>query len=511
MYQGKFDAKKKNADVSVSELVAQRKAASQKTPNAAASGRRTPARRETNVDKTPAKKKRRGPRRGTVIFYTLFFMFVLVFYTSLYFVMGALRDWLVAYESAQPTLKCQQVFEEYFADPDWGKLYDAAAISDTVYEGKDAFAAYMEEKVGDTELTYVETSAGLSGDMKYVVRLDDENLATFTLVNQNTAEKETDIPDWQLGAIQFNFQREGSYDIRIPEGWTAAVNGIPLDDSNVVRIATPKAAEYLPEGMECGRTCTLQVNGLIAQPTVTVTDESGSQAALSYDEEARTFFAEIAEETITEEERELALKALKTHSTYAISRSVTDADLAKYFKRGTTTFTSVTSMDRRWIQAPRSYDFLDETVTDMCRYSDSLYSVRVCFTMTQTRGDGSVKENTIEQSMFFEKQTSGKWLCIEMTAVDVSQPTEQVRLIFMNEDTVLEDQFYAADTDMLTCPQVSAPEGKALTGWMMEQKDERGNSVMHLVFQTDENGVANLPTGTILEPMTLYPLFEKTE
>lgn len=129
-------------------------------------------------------------------------------------------------------------------------------------------------------------------------------------------------------------------------------------------------------------------------------------------------------------------------------------------------------------------------------------------TLNQHRASGSVKESVIDQSLFFEKQSSGKWLCYEMTAVDVSKPVEQVRLTFQNGDTMLESNFYDADSTQITCPVVSAPEGKSFSGWMTEEKNESGNPVMNLVFQPDENGNAILPSGTILQPMTLLPLFE---
>ena len=162
------------------------------------------------MKKSAPAKKEKGPRMGGVVFYTCFFAYVLLFYAATFVGMQFLRNWLVDYESSRPTLKSQEVFEANFGDPDWGKLYDAAAVTDTVYEGKEAFITYMEEKVGDKELTFMETSTGLSKDKKYVVRLDNEKLATFTLVDHNQSQAETDIPDWQLGQIEFLFQRQGT-------------------------------------------------------------------------------------------------------------------------------------------------------------------------------------------------------------------------------------------------------------------------------------------------------------
>lgn len=143
-----------------------------------------------------------------------------------------------------------------------------------------------------------------------------------------------------------------------------------------------------------------------------------------------------------------------------------------------------------------------------CRYSDNLFSVRVSVTLNQYRSNGSVKESNIDQSLFFEKQSSGKWLCYAMTAVDVSKPVQQVRLTFKNGDTILESNFHDASSAQVKCSIVPAPEGKHFSGWMTEEKDESGASVMNLVLQPDENGNAMLPSGTTLQPMTLLPLFE---
>ena len=122
--------------------------------------------------------------------------------------------------------------------------------------------------------------------------------------------------------------------------------------------------------------------------------------------------------------------------------------------------------------------------------------------------DGSVKTTDITQSMFFAKNSAGDWVCYEMTAVDAGEWIEEVRLVFVKDGEVLSDTFVDAESAAVTCPLVSVPEGKTFKGWTVEEKDETGNTVLRLKFSPDETGVMNLPTGTVLTPMTLSPLFE---
>ena len=134
MYQGKFEKKIKQAEA------------------------------PTPVKKNPSasSKRSRGPRLSSVVFYAVFFLCVFLFYSATYFGLLELRNWLNRYELAQPSTKSEEVFTKLFTDPDWGTLYDMAGIQDTAYESRDAFVSFMESTVGDSELTYIETSTGLS-------------------------------------------------------------------------------------------------------------------------------------------------------------------------------------------------------------------------------------------------------------------------------------------------------------------------------------------------------------
>lgn len=511
---GKFSAKNRENAVDVHTILAEREQAQKRR---SATPETTPKRKTaqpaaatmTTLEKPakPIQKSRRGPRLSGVIFYTIFFLCIFLFYTATYFGLLELRDWLNRYEIAQPTTKSQEIFKTLFSDPDWDGLYDIANIQNAAYGSKDDFISYMENRVGKTDLTYVETSTGLSNDKKYIVRVGNEKIATFTLVNHNQSASQTEIADWQLGDLEFFVQYNESYYIKKLDGHTAYVNDSPLDDSFIIRISTTNAEGYLPEGVTGIRVCTQQITGLASKPNVRIVDAAGNEMKVVYDDSTHTFTEQSEVNSISDTEKDLAINAVKTYALYMIKRAG-EGDIAEYFLRGSDAYNAITDTERGFVQDAASREFVNETVINYYRYSENLFSVRVSVTLNQYRSSGTVKESIIEQSLFFEKQSNGKWMCYNMTAVDVSKPVERVRLTFMNDDVVLDSDFYDSEINTLICPLVSAPDGKVFSGWMVEETDENGQSIMNIIFQPDENGVVAIPAGATLEPMTLYPYFD---
>ena len=464
----------------------------------------------------PPVKKKKGPRVGSVIFYTLYFLFILVFFLATYLGLQWLQSWLTDFELAQPTVKSQQVFTQLFTDPDWGALYDAAGAKDSEYEGKAEYVAYMEDKVGDTALDFMETSAGLSGDKKYVVRLGNEKVATFTLIDKNaqsetTLENITELPDWQLGAVEVFFEREDSYLIQKMDGHIAYVNDVALTDDHTIQIATTLAEKYLPTGTAGASICTQQVNGLMQLPTVTVFDEAGNQMEVTYDEATKTFTERTEANTITEEQETVALNAAKAFCLWMIEEG-NRADIAKYYDTSSQVYSDIIRTTELWMQNHGGYTFTEESVTNYARYTDEMFSVRVSMILQVKRTDGTVKDYEYAQSLFFRKHDNGSWKVFDRTNVDVSQPVGKVRLTFMYNDTLLNTEFYETDADEIITPIINpAPEGKVFTGWVRQTVNEEGATVLTVVFQPDETGRVTIPDGNNLEPMVLYALFEDAD
>jgi len=512
---GKFDAKNKGTQSNVYQLIAERNAAGSSRPQQAQKPVPQPQQTypqpqqysqypQQQVQLPAEEPRRRGPRLGSVIFYTFYFLFIFAFFAGVYLGLGELRDWLVRYEAAQPDAKCQQIYDELFADPDWAKLYDMADVEDTAYEGVDAYVAYMEEKQGDQTLELMETSAGLSGDKKYILKLGKEKVASFTM--NGAPENVTDIADWQLGAVEVFFERNESYRIQKVDGHTAYINGVALSEDYTIQIASTIADDYLPMGLTGARTCVQEIDGLMVLPTVTITDAEGNPMEVSYDEENRIFVEKTQANTIGEEEETFALKAVETYALFMIEKA-TAAQVAKYFQQGTDTYNTIVKSEVWWTQRNNGAAFSGQEVSGYARYSEDLFSVRVSMSLDVTRTDGTLKQFPVSTTLFVERQND-KWLVTLMTNVDVQQPRGQVRLTFKNGEEILTTGFVANDVNEIQTPMISAPEGKVFAGWALEGVDENGVKTLTIVFGPTENGVVTLPAGTVLEPMTLFAHFE---
>ena len=447
-----------------------------------------------------------APRKSGKAFYGFYFGFIFLFCAATFLGLTWLEGWLSDYEAAQPGKTAEAYFEAYFAHPNWGALYDNSVTQGTDLEGKAAYVAHMLDKVGSSELTYQETSAGLSGDKKYYVKLGDEKIASFIL--KGDAEHITDIPNWTLGDIELIFKYDNSYQIILQEGHKAYVNDMELDESYTIMKASTVAQDFLPAGTTGICMWTQQIDNLMGKPTVRVVNENGEDMPLIYDQERMAFIEQTKANSINEEQRNAAIGAAEVYGKYMISQA-NRGDLAKYFDASSEIYNTIRTSEKIVQQSFfQSFDFGEEIVDNFCMYSEDLFSAHVKVTMNVTRKDGTVKEFPIDTNFFFAKQDTDRWLAYDMTNEPVLEPVGQVRLTFMNGDQVLASGFYDTHAAEIDTPLIPIPEGKVFSGWTRETTGEGGQKVLEVMFTPDETGHVVLPANTTLEPMVLTALFE---
>ena len=471
------------------------------------------AKKQTEVE--VVQQQRRGPRLGGIIFYTMYFAMIFVFFIGVFITLNWLNGWLKDYEAAQPTVKCQQVFDQLFGNPDWAQLYRLAGDPtgtgtnkyDTQFEGVDAYVSYMNNKVAGQELNYVETSAGIGTKKKYIVRLGSEKVATFTLNGYTEEQKITAIPDWQLDGVEIFVNRQESVKIRKLENHVAYVNNQPLDDSYTIQIASTKADENLsPENRI--RTSIQEVSGLLTTPELLVYDQTGAPIEVLYNPDSGMFEEQTDAIAMTEEERSAVFGALEAYAGFMINASGSRANVAKYFDGSSSTYNDIIKMGSElWMNADYGHEFQSEEILGYTKHSDTLFSVRASMNMHVKCKDGSEKDYPVVQSMYFTNK-NGKWVCTEMTNEDITAPVGEVRLTFCDSaGNVLSSEFHATDAQMLIAPIVEAPAGKVFSGWCTVETNDQGQKTWNLMFQPDETGTVHFSSEYTLTPMVLYPLF----
>ena len=448
----------------------------------------------------PSRKPKRKVRVGAIVYYSLLLLFILAFCITMSFAMKGINNWLITFEASQPTAKCEAVFHELFQNPDWQKIYqmstDDGKISAADYE------SYMLQKVGDQKLNYIETSAGLSGDKKYIVRCGSEKVATFTLCNQ---APDADIPQWQLGTVDVFYRAQLSVTVMAPPDYTVLVNGEALDESHVIRTEETKAEDFLPEGVHGYRMNEMVVHDLLIEPEIQILDAQGSPVEPEYDEEARCYRVEVGSPEITEAHRQTLVSAAQTYCKYMIG-DAKKTDLRKYFDSDTQIYQTITQ-STTWMQNYASYQLDTAQITDYYCYNEEYYSARVSLSVNVTRKNGTIKEYQLDNT-FFLKKTGDQWLVWDMINSNPQEAVTFVRLTYLLDDQVVLTEMVDAHSSKLTLPAITIPEGKSFTGWFTKVVDEKGVTTTELAFEPTEDGTVRLSTDSVLEPMTLYALYK---
>lgn len=441
-------------------------------------------------------------RKGKV-FYSIYFACIVLFFAGMAWVMVWLYGWLKDYEASQPTAKCDEIFSELFTNPDWGKIYDLSGTEDTIFEGRDAYISYMTDKVKDTALTCMETSAGLSGDKKYFVKLGEERLLCFTLTRSEN--QDNGRTEWSLGEIILELDRGHSVRVWKEQGHTVYLNGVELDDDYTVQRVATLAESYLPDGIHGQHLEMQSVEGLLLPPEITIVDENGVEKEVVYDADTDIYAEQMENRSITAEEEQIALTVAEGYCKYMIG---TAGNLSSYFDTGTDIYQTIRH-NESWMQSYTDYAFEGETVSGYYRYTENLFSARVTLSLNVTRKNGTIKEYALDSSFLFEKQADGSYLAVEMSNVDMQKPVTEVRLTYQNGETTIKTEFVKTDSRRISTPSVEVPSGQVFCGWAKEVTDGTGRKTRVLLFVPGEDGEVALPDGYELEPLTLYPVFEE--
>lgn len=413
-------------------------------------------------------------------------------------------QWNQQYQASLPDKKSAEAFSLLFKDPDWELLYTMAGIEDTPFENRDTFVHYMNTTAGGQRLNYMLLPQANPLVCKYAVFHNNETIGFFTMTGTEDA-----IPEWSLGSVEFSLHRSHSVTIRKAPEHTAYVNGVALDDSYIVRSTYTAAEDFLPSGIHGFRLDELKVTDLLMEPLVNVTDASGNPIPMVYDSDTHTYSPmEEKGPEIADSHVQFALDAAKANAAFAV-RANSFTDLRQFFDPNSNAYTVVCNT-APLLEGCAEYAF-DPSATEVTNYrsyGSSLFSATVTLKLDVTMENGDAHSFDLTWHYLYKQNFTGNFLIIEISEQSFHTLLEQVRLTFIDGEEVLQSTLVDVHGNTIALPQVSAPEGKMITGWGKKRTDSQGNETMAILFPAAADNMVQLPQGNTLEPMTLYAVYE---
>ena len=348
---------------------------------------------------------------GTVIFYTIYFLFVAAVICGILYTLKELNAFLDNYERSLIKYEAEEVFETYFSPCQYDKLFDMQDIELSDFETKEHFIAYMEKQYGGKDIIYKESSAGLTDSKKYSVAADKVKFAEFTLLKKEDPAVPEDT--WYLDSVSTHYQMTESVAVRLYTTSKLYVNGIEPGESYITTDdITTESCKRVPEGVEGIKLCEYKVEGMLLPPEVKVINRHGEESKLVYDEKEDIFVEELAYDSISEERKTLVTDAAQTYAKY-VTLDASLWNVGQYFDTNSDTYNNIRISETRWYTYHIRFEFKDVEVKEYYVYDENTFSVRYSCNHYVYRTQTEEFLFPLDLTLYF-KNINGKYLVYDM-------------------------------------------------------------------------------------------------
>lgn len=340
-------------------------------------------------------KKKQRKKKGLFSsrFYRIYFVVVALAVVAIVIGLIWLRGAVADYEVAQPVHAAEEV-AALFEEGDWDRIHDLDTSAKDISGGDKAlYVQQLTELTDDGDIAWSQAFSSNPDEMKYTVTLDDDKLATFTLVPSGRTTAHGNRL-WKLGSITTHVAVEGTeaaaagdlsvapYRVKAPTGYTVSVNGRELTDADAM--STGEAifqADFLPEGVNPPTMTEYAFFSDEGAPELTAKDASGVDAEVQPDGDNRwvcplkedaDFASQYSSAIIALAER-VAKYTVKDLSRNGIMKDVADESPAESILK---------KFSNDWAPPHKTATVTDAKVTDFYVLSDDCFTCHVEFTFT---------------------------------------------------------------------------------------------------------------------------------
>lgn len=334
------------------------------------------------------------------LFYTIYFSVIALVIIAVAITAGLLAKLLKEYEDAQPKYVAESIYERYFANGiDYGSLLDIAGYELSEFETKDTLVKYLGEQ-NKGELSYYSVTSGVDASVcKYIVKMGDVKICTFTLESEPSEDSRFD--HYALADLELYYNPVECVSVTVPSNAQLYLNGTAVDDKYITEsdIKTD-SCDYMPNGVNGITLKRYEVTGLFYQPSLEVKTPTGVDCAVTDDGEGVYTAAIPYDAELEAEWREKVIEIVKAYAVYMQGDSYFGS-ISGYFEYGTELYEMIRTVENMFVVSHYSWSFEGESAAEFYRYDENTFSCRVSVTHLLHRWGADDYKDFIDMTLYF--------------------------------------------------------------------------------------------------------------
>ena len=356
-------------------------------------------------------------KKTSLAFWAFYVLIVILFIGFWAFVInGVIKKDLAKYEAAQP----EYFMEDVVAKIQAGDISDMDfAQSSSRFESGDIYKETYAKGLEGKTITFKENPTSYDAQAPiYELYADEEHIATVNL--KSTSSEQVmfilSVQDWAVDSVVPIYEKgDEGITISIPDNYTAYVNGVQLDERELVGEPAPyKEFEIVAQYIDVPKEINYAVSGLMSAPTVEVRDAAGNTVQCNV--EGNAYSVGFVAGEVPEDIAKTAIEDAKNISEiYAGDRTLSsmkvrfpeDSYLIPLFQ-------NYINFDLWMYSGHTAPTYSDETTSNYIRYNDNFYSVEVSFSKTMYLPKRNMTVTDDTHNTYYYAYINGQWLIADM-------------------------------------------------------------------------------------------------
>lgn len=327
---------------------------------------------------------------------------------------GYLEKYLTDFEATRPKYTVENIFKQYFENPDFTVLTEKAGCSVTgEFNKQEDLVKYFEELTKDKEITHVYVAG--SDKTKINVKADGKKFAAFT-VKKASSPSEYGFDVYELDEIKLFYTSDHSIKFRVPFNHKVAVNGVLLTDEHKTKTGiTEDKRETIPDGTYKFSYDEYEVKDLILPPEYAVYDSKNNNVTAQYDEENDIYTADfVYDDSMKEKHEGFVLQAVENYAGRIQNSGVTMTMIKKYFEYGTETYERIRKNPGNFVWDYDSHHFEEEWTGEYYSYDDNTFSCKVKMIQVMCKRGQKDYRESINVTLYLRRGDDGKYMIYDL-------------------------------------------------------------------------------------------------